>query len=128
MSRYILTCVAEDLHIGLPSDPNLIPGNWNGAGAHYSFSTIETRAPGGIKAIDEAIERLRKNRLRHIQACDPRPGKDSERRLVGRLKTCSTGTSSAGVADRGASVLVQCLMISAVTLKIVGRLPTAILA
>lgn len=106
MSRYILTRVAEDFHIGVSFDPKLIPGNWNGAGAHCNFSTIQTRAAGGMKAIEQAIERLGKNHDRHIKAYDPKGGKDNERRLIGRLETSSIDKFSAGVADRGASVRI----------------------
>ena len=107
MSRFLLHRVAEDFHISVSLDPKIMPGNWNGAGAHTNFSTKQTRTPGsGMQAIQEAIDRLQKNHARHIVAYDPKQGKDNERRLTGKHETSSIHSFSAGVANRGASVRV----------------------
>lgn len=49
-----------------------------------------------LREIEKAIDKLSRNHLRHIQAYDPRGGKDNERRLTGRHETSSIHDFSAG--------------------------------
>jgi len=64
------------------------------------------RTEGGMKDIEEAIERLSRHHVRHIKAYDPKEGKDNERRLTGAHETSSIHDFSAGVANRGCSIRI----------------------
>jgi len=58
------------------------------------------------RAIEEAIEKMSKEHMRHIRAYDPHGGRDNERRLTGHHETSSIHDFSAGVANRGASIRI----------------------
>jgi glutamine synthetase len=60
------------------------------------------REPGGIQAINAAIEKLSKRHDEHIAVY----GDDNDLRLTGRHETGHINAFSSGVANRGASIRV----------------------
>lgn len=102
LSRYLMQRVCEDFGVVVSFDPKPVAGDWNGAGCHTNYSTKAMREDGGYAVIIEAVERLGKKHLEHIQCY----GTGNERRLTGAHETAPITKFSYGVAHRGASVRI----------------------
>lgn len=102
VARYILRRVAEDYGVDVTFEPKPVPGDWNGTGCHTNFSTVHTRAEGGLEKIITYMEKLSKKHTDHVKVY----GTNNHLRLTGLHETSSMKAFSYDIAHRGCSVRI----------------------
>lgn len=92
--------ISEDYDVAVSFAPKPVQGDWNGAGMHTNYSDVDTMV--SYEAILEAIKRLEKGHMKHIEVY----GAENGDRMTGLHETSHISEFSHGVANRGCSVRI----------------------
>ena len=122
ISRYIIERLSEYFGMIISWEPKPIPGDWNGSGCHFNFSTKKMRDGGyDEKYASVILDKLEQDHFTHIRYC----GLGNENRLTGEHETCHMSEFKHGVGDRSASVRIPAACVKGDNFYMEDRRPAA---
>ena len=101
VARYILHKLSEEFGVNICFKPKPLSNPWNGSGLHTNFSTLDTRADGGLEVIYQYMKLLEPKHMEHIAIYG-----DNSERLNGTCETSQIDKFSWNAGHRGCSIRI----------------------
>jgi glutamine synthetase len=102
IGKYILKRLAERLGVGISFHPCPLGKDNRGSACLISYSTMQTRFPGGYNEIQRIINKLKLEHSSFISIC----GEDTHKRLTGEDGTSTISNFSHGVGTTNTSIRI----------------------